>query len=222
MRSPPPTIALFGGTGRTGQRVLARLQQRGVPTRMLVRQAERLPYALREALGAGALHEGDVRDAEAVAAVLAGTQVAISALGLRDISEPATDVSDGVRTIVGTMPGRGTSRLVAVASAHVLPRAGGGYRGDDAVPAALRHVAAEHVRQYEALRDAPAGIAWTLFCPTFLAADIPAGRARVAADALPPGSDVTGLDDLADALVAEALAPRWTGCRVGIVSDRAT
>lgn len=217
----PPVVALFGGTGQTGRRVLERLLARGATVRLLVRQAERLPSALRASLGVGAVHEGDARDAEAVATVLSGASAAISTLGMNDMTAPATDLSDSVRTIVGTMPATGTSRIVAVASASVLPRADGGYRAADGVPAMLQHVTAEHVRQYEALRAAPRGVAWTLFCPTFLVADVRPGSARTKVEGLPPGSHVTGIDDLADALVDEALAPRWTGKRVGIVSERA-
>ena len=212
-------VALFGATGQAGRRVLARLLAQGHRVRVLVRNAERLDIDARMQLDAGAIVEGDARDADAVLAVLAGADVVVSTLGMSNVAEPATDLSDSLRTIVGTMPAAGVGRIVAVASANALRNGRGGYRMDDGVPEMLRHVSAEHVRQYEALRDAPTGVEWTLFCPTFLKAKVRPGSVRTAVEALPAGSAVTGLDDLATAIVEEAVAPRFVGHRVGIVSD---
>lgn len=219
--STRPRLALFGATGQVGRRVLDRLLARGLEVRVLVRNAERLDADARVLLAAGAIVEGDARDADAVSRALAGAEVVVSTLGMRDISEPATDLSDSLRTIVGTMPAAGAGRIVAVAAASALPNGRGGYRRDDGVPDMLRHVAAEHVRQFEALRDAPTGVEWTLFCPTFLKPRGRLGSVRMAAEMLPAGSDITGLDDLADAIVNEVMAPRFMGHRVGIVSDAA-
>ena len=216
-RPATPRVALFGATGQTGRRVLARLLARGCAVRVLVRFAERLDPDGRFELAAGAVVEGDARDADLVREVLTGADVVASALGMNDITEPATDLSDSLRTIVGTMPAAGVGRIVVVGSAAALPNASGGYRADDGVlPAALRNVSAEHVRQHQVLRDGP--VAWTLFCPTFLNAGVPAGNVRTALEALPPGSSITGLDDLAEAIVAEIAEPRFVGHRVGIVS----
>ena len=215
--STSPRIALFGATGRTGQRVLARLLARGCELRLLVRMSDRLDLDTRERLAPQAVLEGDARDADMVSAVLAGAEVVVSALGMQEIAEPASDLSDSLRTIVGTMPAAGVGRIVAVGCAAALPDARGGFRDDPGADAdALRHVWAEHRRQWEVLRDAP--VEWTLFCPTRLLADVRAGRARTLADALPAGADVTGLDDLADAIVAEVVEPRFHGQRVGIGS----
>jgi hypothetical protein len=57
-----------------------------------------------------------------------------------------------------------------------------------------------------------------MFCPSFLDPGVSAGSARTALEALPPGASITGLDDLADAVVAEIMEPRFVGHRVGIVS----
>jgi putative NADH-flavin reductase len=216
-RSTTPRVAIFGATGRTGRRVLARLLALGWQVRLLVRQSERLDFDTHARLGANAVLEGDARDAELVSAALAGAEVVVSALGMHDVAEPASDLSDSLRTIVGTMPAAGAGRIVVVGCAAALPGPRGGFRTDGGDgPAALRHVWAEHRRQYEVLRDAP--LEWTLLCPTHLVADVPPGGARTAVDTLPAGSDVTGLDDLAEAIVAEVIAPHFTGHRVGIVS----
>jgi putative NADH-flavin reductase len=218
--SLPAAVTLLGATGQTGRRVLARLLDAGAAVRVLVRRADRLPVALRARLPADAVHEGDARDPAAVAAALHGAQAAVSTLGMQDITVPATDLSDGLRTLLGAMPAAGVRRVIAVASTVVLPDDHGRLRAEGELPDWLRHVAAEHVRQYRALvvagdRD---GLAWTLFCPATLSADVH-GRYHAAADALPPGGDRTGYDDLADAIVRELAEGRFVGRRVGIVSD---
>jgi uncharacterized protein len=168
------------------------------------------------------VHEGDARDAAAVARLLEGTDALVSTLGMADITVPATDLSDGLRTLLGAMPAAGLRRVIAVASTVVLPHPAGGLRGEQPLPAWLRNIAAEHLRQYRAMVDAGErhDVAWTLFCPATLTPDL-AGRYRTVADDLPPGGEQTGYDDLADAIVRELDEGRFVGHRVGIVSDPA-
>jgi putative NADH-flavin reductase len=221
----PRRVALVGATGQAGRRVLARLLDLGREPRVLVRQAGRLPPELRERLPAAAVHEGDARDAAAVRRLLDGADAAVSTLGMADIGLPATDLSDGLRTLLAAMPAAGVRRVIAVASTVALPHPDGGLRGERPQPAAMRNVTAEHLRQYRAIveggeRD---GLEWTLFCPATLTRD-PAGRYRTAPDALPPGLAAAGeattrYDDLADAIVRELDEGRFVGHRVGIVSD---
>src|SRR5215213_9335189 len=114
-------VSLFGATGQTGRRVLARLLAGGHDVRVLVRNAERLDMDARAQLAPGAIVEGDARDADAVSDALRGAEVVISTLGMSNHREAGTDLSDAVRTIVGTMPAAGADRIVAVASTSVLP-----------------------------------------------------------------------------------------------------
>lgn len=206
-------IALFGATGRTGRRVLQRLLDRGDRVRALARDPERLPASPRlVAIG------GDARDAAAVARTLDGASAAIVCLGMADITVPATDFSDSVRTIADGAKAAGARRLIAIASALALPDARGGLRGEHGVPDVLVHVAAEHVRNYRTL--AGSGLDWTLMCPLDLVEDIPEGHARTAYDDLPAGSQQTGYEDLAATIVALLDDPAAHGRRVGIVSVR--
>ena len=225
-RTVPRRVALVGASGQTGRRVLARLLDAGGEPRVLVRRADRVPAELRERLPASAVHEGDARDAAAVARLLDGADAAVSTLGMADITVPATDLSDGLRTLLDAMPAAGVRRVIAVASTVALPHPDGGLRGERPQPEWMRNIAAEHVRQYRALvaageRD---DLAWTLFCAATLTQD-PAGSYRTAADALPPGAPpvaeaTTRYADLADAIVRELDEGRYVGHRVGIVSDR--
>lgn len=206
-------IALFGATGQTGRRVLQRLLARGDLVRALVRDPARLP-------GRPGLvpHAGDARDAAAVRGALDGAQAAVICLGMRDITQPATDFSDSVRTIVEAARAAGVRRVLAIASVFALPDARGGMRGEHAPPGPFANVIAEHVRNARTL--AASGLDWTLMCPVTLVDDIPEGHARLADEALPEGSDETGYDDLAATMVALLGDPASYGKRVGIVSVR--
>jgi putative NADH-flavin reductase len=217
-------VALFGATGRTGRLVLEEARRRGWTVRALVRDAARL--APQRGLEVAA---GDTRDAAAVQAVVghAGTaagvrkpaDAVICALGMHDITVPATDFSDSVKTLVAAMQRGGVRRIVAIASGGVFEAPGGGYRNrQPEFPAYLQHISAEHVRNYEALRAS--GLDWTLMCPLTLVEDIPRGAGRHAIEALPAGSSETGYADLA-ATMCDLLGERASfGRRVGIVSDR--
>jgi len=218
--STPRRVALAGASGQAGRRVLARLVDAGRDVRVLVRRADRLPPALRERLPAAAVHEGDARDPAAARRLLDGADALVSTLGMADITVPATDLSDGLRTLLAAMADAGVRRVIAVASTVALPHPDGGLRGEQPLPAWLRNVAAEHLRQYRALVAAGErhDLAWTLFCPATLTPDV-AGHYRTAADDLPAGAVQTGYDDLADAIVRELDERRFVGQRVGIASD---
>lgn len=206
-------VALFGAAGRTGRRIAARLLARGDRVRALVRDPARLDA--HPHLDARA---GDARDAAAVAATVAGCEAMVIALGMHDITRPSTDFSDAVRIIVDASRAAGVKRVVAIASATVLPDPRGGLRSDHAGGGPYANVAAEHARNYRTL--AASGLDWTLLCPVDLVDDIPEGRARWAFDALPEGSGETGYEDLAATVAALLGDPASHGRRIGIVSDR--
>lgn len=207
-----PRVAIFGATGRLGGRVLARLVERGCDVRLLVPFADHLDYDVRVRLRGDAVVEGDPRDADLVLSTLAGAEVVVSALDPRDLAESATGLTDALRTIVGTMPAAGAGRIVVVGCMTALRVAAGGTR----TSGATAHESSEPERQHEVLRNAP--VEWTLFCPADVREGASSGAIRMAIDAMPAGGGATGLDDLANAMVAEALEPRFTGHRVGIAS----
>lgn len=207
------TAALFGSTGQTGRRLLDELLSRGWSVRAFARSRDRIAPHTRVSI-----LEGDARNLPAVTAAIRGADAVFCCLGMSDIAVPATDFSDSVKTILRAMHDLGVRRILAVASAGVLDHPGGGYRFSQGIPDWLRNIAAEHIRNYEALRDS--GLDWTLFCPTTLTGDIPAGHGRFAYEDLPPGSADTGYADLARTMAELAGEREAFGRRVGIVSDR--
>jgi putative NADH-flavin reductase len=206
-------IALFGATGKTGRLVLDDSLSRGWQVRALVRDKAKLPA--RDGLS---VVQGDARSTEPVVDVLSGSAATLCCLSMHDVSVPATDFSYSVRCIVGVMREKGLRRVLAIASGGVLDHPQGGYRNKEGLPPYLTHVSAEHVRNYETLRDS--GLDWTLMCPLFLKEDIPVGHAWYAFEDLPAGSDETGYRDLAITMTSLVEDPRSFGKTVGIVSVR--
>jgi len=202
-------IALFGATGRTGRLVQDRLLARGDRIRALARDPRKLaPHAGLTAFA------GDARDPEVVRRVVEGADAVVCCLGMHDITVPATDFSDSVRTIVQATRAAGVRRIVAIASAGVLADARGGLRNQHGLPALLANVAAEHTRNLRTLEAS--GLDWTLMCPIDLV-EAPAGTARWAFEDLPEGPH-TGYADLADTIVEMLQRPDAHGRRVGVVS----
>ncbi len=141
-------IALFGATGRTGRLVEERLTARGDRVRALARDPAKLPA--RPGL---VVHAGDARDASAVRKVVDGADAIVCCLGMHDITVPATDFSDALRTIVDAARAAGVRRIVAIASAGVLADARGGLRNQHGLPAAFANIAAEQFTRYADLAD---------------------------------------------------------------------
>lgn len=207
------TIAVFGATGRTGRRLIADALGRGMRVVALARDPARLaPQPYLQVLA------GDARDPAATGRAIAGSDAVLCCLGMQDITVPATDFSDSVKTIVAAARANAIRRIIAIASAGVLPHPAGGLRNQHGLPAYLANVAPEHTRNYQTLRDS--GLDWTLMCPVDLKEDIPSGHGRIAFEDLPAGSSETGIADLAQAMLD--LIPRTDsfGKRVGIASSR--
>ncbi|MEY2848690.1 MAG: hypothetical protein RI885_1355 [Actinomycetota bacterium] len=112
------TIAVFGGTGRTGRLVVDRALAAGHSVRMLART----PGAVTQSGPALTIVRGDILDAAAVSEVVAGSDAVISVFGQVKGSSPTVQ-TDGTRTIVSAMAEHGVNRIVSLS--------GGGLRYDE-------------------------------------------------------------------------------------------
>ena len=102
-------IALFGGTGRTGQLVLDRALANGHRVRALVREPGKLPVRT-DAL---AVVVGEALDPAAVRQTIAGADAVLSLVGqVRDA--PRTLQTESTRLIVSSMTQQKLSRLVTL------------------------------------------------------------------------------------------------------------
>ncbi len=107
-------VAIFGGTGGVGRWLMAIARENGDHVKILVRDRRKLP----KDLGAVGVVQGDVLDAEAVAATVGGCDVVFSALGADGLG-PTTVYSRGAANIIAAMRASGVTRLLVVSSAGV-------------------------------------------------------------------------------------------------------
>ena len=107
--APNHTIALFGGTGRTGTHVLEQALAAGHAVRMLARRPDAVAAASDHLVVVG----GDVLDAAAVAETLTGADVVVSVFG-QVKGSPPTLQTDGTRNIVAAMKDLGLSRIITL------------------------------------------------------------------------------------------------------------
>ncbi len=102
-------IALFGATGKTGRRVLARALDQGLTVRALVRDPGKLAGSTP---GLTVIH-GDILDASAVDEAVAGADVVLSLFGQVKGSPPSLQ-TDGTALIVAAMKRHGVTRIVTL------------------------------------------------------------------------------------------------------------
>ena len=108
-------IALFGATGRTGNRVLARALEQGHGVTVLVRS----PQKLRDAPPSVGVVEGDMMNRADVARAVDGADAVIMAAGPTK-STPTDMLEVSARNIVDAMRDAGVSRLVWLTGAGVV------------------------------------------------------------------------------------------------------
>lgn len=152
-------IAVFGATGRTGQLIVREALARGFDARALARSPEKLDDLKAPGLS---VVRGDARDATAVATTLAGTDVAVSALGATSRGDPK-ELSETTRALLDALEQHGPKRIVAVLSAMALMKK---------VKPEWEAIAGEHRCNLEGLRGS--GLDWIAVCPSGLTDD-PAG-----------------------------------------------
>ena len=170
------TLTILGATGKTGVHLLARALDAGHTVRALVRdpaKVERRDERLT-------LVQGDVREGEAVARAIEGSDAVVSALGpTSNASDMA--VSAGTAQVLAAMRRHGVRRLVVVAGAGV------GAEGDRPGPfdrliglalrVAAKNVLADMQRTVELVRDSD--LDWTVVRVPMLTDGPASGRWRV-------------------------------------------
>lgn len=106
------SVTVLGGTGPTGQLIVADALERGHRVTVLARSPDKL--AMRhERL---TIVKGDVFDASAVAGVVQGQDAVVSSLGVPYTFKPVTIYSSGATNIIAAMRAAGTRRFVAITS----------------------------------------------------------------------------------------------------------
>ena len=192
------TIALFGATGKTGRRVLARLLGAGYSVRALARTPARLGV-----VGGLTVITGDVLDPDAVAETILGSDAVVSVFG-QVKGSPLWVQTDGTRLIVEQMQAHGLTRIVSLS--------GGGLRDPHDRPKAADHVirfllktlsgrvladAEGHLRVLE-----QSGLDWTVVRGPRLTEKPGTGSYRLGWVGLDTGIEISR-DDLADFIATQ-------------------
>ena len=107
-------LAIFGGTGRTGQHLVQQALDQGHQVTALARTPSRLPQTSDHLT----VVQGDVTDPSAVQRAVAGADAVISVLGPTK-NEPTFEISRGTQNILSAMQQSGVKRLIIAAGAGV-------------------------------------------------------------------------------------------------------
>lgn len=188
-------LALFGATGRVGNRFLDYALADGHTLRALVRDATKLaPRAGLEII------QGDVLNAATVAGVIAGTDAVVSGLGGAGIADPGEAQSQGMRNIVAGMARHGVRRVLGVAGAGILDAESGGLRHDQpGFPAMFKKVSDRHEAAWRAMRES--GLDWTMVATGDIVPGERTGIYRTLEDRLPEKANRISVEDVADFLL---------------------
>ena len=196
-------LTVFGASGRTGRSVVQQALERG----------DEIVAFVRDGPGFGTsgerldVHEGDARDAEAVAEAIRGSDAVISLLSLGR-SEDEPEHSDATRTVVEAAGDEGVRRIVVTANKDVF--------GDDEVRDEFAAHAREHRRNRETLRAS--GLDWTILAAGRIEDDPPAGAYEATEDSITPKRTITP-PDLAKAALDALAREDWVGHIVGVTGD---
>jgi nucleoside-diphosphate-sugar epimerase len=206
---------IFGANGQTGRLASAIALKAGHQVVAVTRQPREFPLS-----GPGlTVAEADVRDASAVAALVAAADAVISTLGVTFTREPVDTYSVGTANIVAGMRTARTQRLIVVSSTAAYPTR------RSSVPVMLRVVEpiitktigktvyADIRRMETVVRDS--GLDWTIVRPSGLF-DLPVPTEYVSGEVDPVGA-FTARADLADYLIRLA-SDSATARRTVIVS----
>jgi putative NADH-flavin reductase len=207
-------IAVIGGNGMIGQRIVREALDRGHQVTVIVRDPSRVD-AKHERLQ---LRQGDVLDGAGIARLIAGQDVVVNAVGSARATTPDSSLyRNAAETLIRTLRDLGAKapRLIVVGGVGSLKHQSGQLMLERAPPARQP----EHLGQkaaldyYRTVRD----VAWTYVSPPGSILPGPrTGEFRLGDDALivnDEGKSHISMEDYAVAIVDEAEKPRHVGRR---------
>jgi putative NADH-flavin reductase len=187
-------VVVFGASGRTGRLVVEQALEKGHSVTAFVRDrpADTLEHPkLRVVVG-------DVLDAGAVDAAIAGQEAVVSTLG-PGTGRHDTICSESIARIIEAMKRHTVPRLIVITAATDIE---GGFLFDKVVrPLFLREVYEDKERQEMAIFKS--GLEWTVVRPPILRDGPRTGAYRLAIDAAPKGGWRVSRADVADFIVRE-------------------
>lgn len=202
-------IFVLGATGRVGRVIVEKALGDGHEVSVLVRSAARVTMESERLV----VWEGNALDEEDVAAVMAGSDVVISALN----TDQDRVLSRSMPLIMGAMEKHGIARIVTIGTAGILKSRSepGKYRFQSRDSKRRSTTAAEdHRAAYELLAES--GLDWTVVCPTYLPDGDEEGGYRVEVDFIPENAKRITVGDTAAFAYSVLLSGEFLGQRVGI------
>jgi putative NADH-flavin reductase len=204
-------LAIFGGTGRVGRRLIEYGVAEGHAVVALVRD----PAKLAQYAGRCQATAGDVLDPVMVEETVAGADAVLSAIGGAGLAAPGQAISGGMRNIVAAMERRGVRRILAVAGSGVLDGPDGGLVSESPTFSSMyKAINQEHLGTWEALRRS--GLDWTLVCTPDLVDGARTNSWRTRIDRLPDGGMQISVEDTAAFMVQQLVQPEFRQTRVGL------
>jgi uncharacterized protein len=209
-------IVVFGAGGKAGRAVIDEATRRGHQVTAVVRDPNK--YADLGGVGV-AVAKGDVLDANKVAEVADGHDVAISAVAIPP-DAPRSFYVDVTQTLLDGLAKVGVGRLLIVGGAASLEVAPGARLLDTPdFPAAWKASATAHADSLDFLRGVDTPVDWVYVSPAaFFDADGPrTGAYRTGTDQLltdPAGNSHISYADYAIALVDEIETPHFHHQRI--------
>ncbi|XP_055715080.1 flavin reductase (NADPH)-like [Phlebotomus papatasi] len=194
-------IAIFGGTGMTGQCVVAHALKKGLKLRLLVRDMKTVPHTFRDKVE---IVMGDVTDYSKVLEVIQGTNGVVVTLGTRNNLEPTTVLSSGLENILKAMQEASVQKISVCLSSFL-------FYEPDKVPTIFEHINLEHRRMLDLVKSAEFA-EWRAVLPPHIA-DEPSAEFQVLQDKS-PGRTISKLDlgkFLVDCLTQEQYIRRVLG-----------
>ncbi|MCM3922690.1 NAD(P)H-binding protein [Frankia sp. AiPs1] len=201
-------LAVFGGTGHTGRHILDQALAQGHTVTALARDTGGL--AAHERLRPVA---GDVRDADIVKQVVAGSDAVLSALGQRRWG--STVCTDGMRTILAAMQDHGVRRLIAVSGYGVADS-----RHRNLYVAIARVAIRSLMRDKEGMEELirASATTWTIVRPALLTGGPRTGDYRTGTDLRLTITSTVSYADVADFMLASLTRDAFA-CRAAAIAS---
>jgi len=210
-------ILVFGAGGPTGRELVAQALAAGHDVTAVTRRPQLVPA--RDGL---TVADADATDADAVDALVAGSDAVLSALGVKPGRKPVTLYSVAARHIVGAMERHGVKRLIVVSSSVLDPewRPSGAFFFNNVLDPYVNRVIArtahEDMRRMEAVIR-QSRLNWTLARPSGLF-DHPEPTVYLLAEDSADGV-FTARADLAASMVRELTEERYVRRAMGVVTS---
>ncbi|MCA0969697.1 NAD(P)H-binding protein [Halobacillus litoralis] len=201
-------IAVFGGTGRVGKKIVEKALKDGHEVRALVRKPPQHEWFERaEIVQGNSKVEQDVRE------TIKGCDVVFSGLS----TDKTDTLSVSIPLIIQAMKDEGLSRILTIGTAGILNSRQNKEKfrfQTDESKRKLTFAAEEHADVYQSLLSS--GLDWTIICPTYLPDGEEEGNIRYEKDLLPEGGKKITVGDTAAFAYKELFDQQFLECRVGV------